>query len=292
MSKVPEKIQEIAADGVADGLHIVSEEALVAEQAVRSLDNLQVGYIGLGVAIGAATGALVAFKVAYSRAETKFSKMADDEIAEMRLHYQEKAIALEAQANKEDLEALVSEKGYKTPEDPAPMAVAPPNAVVEAAEELKNDQPAEAEVIKEPEVRNVFETAKIDHEWDYHEERRRRTPDSPYVIHYDERHEFEGYSDLTLTYYEADDVLCNERDEIVDPDERDKLVGESNLERFGHGSNDAAIVFIRNDQKELTIEVVKSPNSYAEEVHGLRHTGYGGNLERMRTRERDLPDDE
>jgi hypothetical protein len=36
---------------------------------------------------------------------------------------------------------------------------------------------------------------------------------------------------------------------------------------------------------------VKSPNAYAEEVHGFQHTDYSRNLERMRARERDEQED-
>jgi hypothetical protein len=143
----------------------------------------------------------------------------------------------------------------------------------------------------EPVVRNVFEDNRektVPHEWDLHSELRRRTPDRPYVIHYDERHDMEGYSDVSYTYYAADDVLCNEKDEVIDPAERDDLIGEANLERFGHGNPDPMIVFIRNDNLEILYEIIKSPNSFAEEVHGFNHEGWDrGNLERMRRRERD-----
>lgn len=305
MTDIPEKIQEIAADGVADGLHIVSEEALAAEQAVRGIEKLQIAYIGLGVAVGAAVGALVAFKVAYSRAETKFSQIADDEIAEMREHYQAKARALEGEAQKGRLEEIVAERGYVSNDDEKPpMAVSPPDSVVEAAgeaveeAELHQANPAVPKVVKETEVRNVFrdadEAANVTESvaWDHHAELRRRSPDAPYVIHIDEKDAFEDYSDMSLTYYEADDVLCNERDEIVPHEERDQLVGEKNLNRFGHGSNDPSIVYIRNDRLEMVMEVVRSPNSYSEEVHGIRHTSYSRNLERMRQREREQRDDD
>jgi hypothetical protein len=137
-------------------------------------------------------------------------------------------------------------------------------------------------------TRNVFREAKVEDTWDYQEELKRRSPDIPYVIHYDERYELEDYDHVTLTYYEGDDVLCNERDEIVDPDRRDEMVGDSNLNLFGHGSNDASIVYVRNDKLELIFEVVRSPNHFAEEVHGITHEAYDrGNLERMRIRERD-----
>ena len=287
MSEATEKAIDIAADVVGE----VAQQAEVTEKAIRSLSRVKVAYATLGAAAGVAIGGLAAFRVAYVRAETKYSQIADEEIAEMRRHYQEKALAREAEISKVDLEEIVTERGYAVTDEAPPMAVAPPEKVVEAA---KEDEPTKEKpkVVEQVIVNNVFEQHRVEDEWDYHEERRRRSPDYPYVIHYDERNEFEGYSDVTLTYYEADDVLCNERDEIIGPENRDEMVGEKNLEKFGHGSHDPLIVYIRNDPMELEIEVVKSPNSYAEEVHGLAHdTNYRRNLERMRARERDQLDD-
>jgi hypothetical protein len=66
------------------------------------------------------------------------------------------------------------------------------------------------------------------------------------------------------------------------------LIGEKNLSRFGHGSQDPSVVYVRNDQLELVYEVVRSPQSYSEEVHGIKHESFEmGNLQRMRKRERD-----
>lgn len=273
------EIAEIAADGVADGMHIVAEEALAAEKVVRSLDGLQIGYIALGMAAGAAAGAFVAFRIAYNKAEAKYAGIAAEEVAEMRQYYHDKVVALDSSKQKTDLENIVRERGYSVEEEvqtEPPMAVTPPNAVVDAARDAADeDEEIETEVeeeVSEPheaEVRNIFADAKVDDTWDVHEERRRRSPLAPYVIHRDEREELDTYDDVTFTYYEADDVLCNERDEVIDPAEREKLIGEANLEKFGHGSGDSSIVYIRNDQLEMQFEVVRSPNSYAEEVHGF-----------------------
>ena len=247
-------------------------------QVAKTLTKNRVGFYALGMGVGAITGYFVAKRFL----ETKYSKIADAEIDEMREHYQAKIVAAEAKAQKlAPVKDIVTERGYSTPEEaPPPMAVQPPPEVAE--------NEVEEPRLVEPETRNLFQEAEITHEWDWHEERKKRSPDIPYVIHADERFETEEYSDVTLTFYDGDGVLCNERDEIVDPKDIDRLVGEKNLERFGHGSNDASIVYIRNDALEIVYEVVKSPNSYAEEVHGFHHDStYYRNLERMRSRERD-----
>lgn len=293
---------EKATEVVADVAEEVGEQAYEVADISRGLSGRDIGLVFGGVVVGAGIGGAAVYFFASRRLETKFSKIADDEIEEMRVHFEAKVRSLEAQQAKgdlEDLEEIVTERGYSTPRDegPSPMAVTPPQAVVEEAKErLLEEQPADAKVIKEPEVRNVFaehgDKAPTD-EWDMVEERKRRSPDTPYVIHIDERSDFPDYDEATLTYYEADDVLCNERDEIVDPDARDALIGERSLNRFGHGSGDPSIVWVRNDRLELQYEIVKSPNSYAEEVHGFQHhSNDRRNLERMRSRERRLIDDD
>jgi len=283
-------------------------------------------YYGLfGWVLGAATGAFVGYKFAYSRAQTKYAKIADDEIAEMREHYQAKAKALESEAAKRPVDEIVKERGYsaakeeKTESVSPPMAVPPPAATITIETEEEGEEGEEADPLSpemqrvladvdpnspmgkafSPEARNIFKEQNnrwlhpeeyITHEWNYHEELKKRSPDIPYVIHYDEKDEME-YQVVTVTYYDGDNVMCDEHDSVIDLEERNRLIGEANLNRFGHGSNSPDIVYVRNDTLELVYEVVRSPNSYAETVHGFSHDDYSSNLERMRVRERDDPED-
>lgn len=265
-----------------------------AEQFVRSLTGLKVVYASLGAAIGAAVGGFVAFKIAYAKANTKYDQLAEEEISLMREHYQEKSLALEAKVAKKPLEEIVREQGYVSTEDEkSPMAVQPPVGIAEDAipsdvvvrdeehaeyvkgsesvadHEARMKRQAEA-VAKDPQLRNVFEdNPPPDDHWDYNSELTRRSPLRPYVIHVDERAE-SVYVEATYTYYDIDDVLCNEGDEVIAPGtERETLVGEANLNLFGHGSLDANVVYIRNDRLEMDLEIIRSANSYAEEVHGF-----------------------
>lgn len=269
------EIAEIAADGVADGMHVVSEEALAAEQAVRSMNRVGLAYLGLGLVAGAAAGALVAYRIVDRKVEAKYSKIAADEVAEMRQYYHDKVVALDSSKQKVDLEDIVRERGYSAVEEVSvepPMAVTPPSAVVDAAKEAiieaEDEAAGEPPDDVEPEVHNIFENAK-EIPWDAQKERQRRSPLAPYVIHRDERYEFEDYDEVTFTYYDEDDVLANEREEAVAGDDRERLIGEANLEKFGYGSGDPNVVYIRNDQLEMVFEVLRSPNSYTEEVHGF-----------------------
>lgn len=285
MTDTTEKVIDTAADVVGE----VKDHAEEIEQAIRALNKMRVKYYAIGMTVGGAIGAVVAFRVAYKKAELKYEKIADTEIAEMRQHYREKRQALEAEVAKRPLSEIVEEQGYSSTNaktDTPPMAIQPPSLVM--AKDEENEQTEE----EAPEVRNIFKDAEVTHEWDYQRELRNRTPDAPYVIHYDERHEMQGYTDVTLTWYELDNVVANDDDEVMDPDERDSIIGRETLNRFGHGSNDAAIVFVRNDKLEIIFEICRSPNSFAEEVHGFSHEDLAyGNLERMRSKERDERED-
>jgi len=299
MSDIPEQIQEV----VAETAEAVSNHADEFAQATRALSRVKIQYAAAGYLLGAATGAFFAWKYAYRKAELRYSRIADEEVAEMSEHYHAKVRAFEASQNKGSLDDLVAERGYGDEEENTkpPMAVSPPTQVVDAVAETSSEEttriPPPVPVNPPPEVKNIFRNppkgAAVMDSWDWRAEKAKRSPDTPYVIHTDERFEFEDYDEMTLTYFEKDNVLANERDEVIgEGEERDTLVGEANLDRFGHGSNDPNVVYIRNDRLELVIEVCLSHQAYATEVHGFEHTDYRGNLERMRQRERDEQDDD
>lgn len=298
MSDIPEQIQEV----VAETAESVSDRAEQLAEFTRSLSRVKIQFTTIGYLMGATTGALIAWKLAYRKAELLYSRISDEEVAEMSEYYHAKVRAFEA-SQKGSLDDIVAEKGYNadTEDVKPPMAVSPPDRVVEEVSESASEEttriPPPVPVAPAPEVKNLFRDppkgAAVMDSWDWRAEKAKRSPDVPYIIHYDERHEFEDYDEMTLTYFEKDNVLANERDEVIgEGEERDSLVGEANLDQFGHGSNDPNVVYIRNDRLEMVIEVCLSHQAYATEVHGFEHTDYSRNLERMRQRERDEQDDD
>jgi hypothetical protein len=279
----------------------VSEEISNAETALFTLENardilLENGELALpggsklgpilgGIFVGAGLGVAGTYFVTRKKWETKYNELAETtaaEIAEMREHYQAKMTAVDDQQAKPRLEELVKEKGY-SPEvaTTPPMSVSPPEAVIEKAAEQEEevDTPEKRQQviddIPEEETQSVFDRDEPQpvEGWDYSTERSRRSPLRPYVIHIDEREATaDHYDQETFTYYEADDVVCNDADEVVDKAERENIFGEASLNKFGHGSGDPNKVYIRNDRMEVVIELIRSPNSYAEEVHGFQHS--------------------
>lgn len=106
---------------------------------------------------------------------------------------------------------------------------------------------------------NVF----VDRNFDYAEEVKLRSKDKPYVITHDEYFgaEHEDYDTIQLTYF-ADDVLVAEDDKPVD--DVNGTVGDESLARFGHGSKDRNIVYVRNEKLECEYEITQSDQTYLE----------------------------
>lgn len=264
---------------MSDQVDVADEILEGASEVADGVAHIARGFSGWaltgGFIAGAGLGGALGYFLCQRRLESKYNEQAAEEIAEMREHYRAKVKAHEGNADKGDLEDLVRERGYSPePHTEPPMAVTPPTAVVDRAEEAQDDP--EPMPKPEPVVQNVFQDVpQVENNWDWHKERKNRSPVRPYVIHIDERDET-SYDEVTFTYYADDDVLCRETDEVIAENDRDRLVGEANLEKFGHGSGDPTVVYIRNDALEMDIEVCRSPNSYAEEVHGfepeLRHS--------------------
>lgn len=95
--------------------------------------------------------------------------------------------------------------------------------------------------------------------------------DAPYVISLEEWLEQEGEHDqISVTWYEGDRVMADERDEPVETVEL--LFGFENLECFGLGSEDDNVVLIRNKLTKTDFEVSRSTGKYAHEVLGLEHS--------------------
>lgn len=93
-------------------------------------------------------------------------------------------------------------------------------------------------------------------------------PPAPYVIPVEEFfQDKEDYAKLTITYFEKDDTLVDERNSPI-PDV-DGTVGARFHEQFGYKSSDANIVYIRNNRLEADFEVVLDKSSFTETILGI-----------------------
>ena len=123
-----------------------------------------------------------------------------------------------------------------------------------------------AQVVEEPMVTVALNEhgREIDPNWNYDDELERRRPDKPYIIHRDEFFSQEmDFEQTTLMYYRRDDTLCDEADVPVPNYER--LVGKL---KFGHGSLDPSICYVRNENISHEWEIILDEGSFAVEVLG------------------------
>lgn len=93
--------------------------------------------------------------------------------------------------------------------------------------------------------------------------------DGPFIVSVDSfQNEYEHYSKNTLIYYEIDDILTDDRDEVIT--NSDEYIGPDALDSFGEGSDDENVVYVRNFKKEADYEIIREKGSYRETVLGFQ----------------------
>lgn len=252
-----ELVEEVGEE-VAESLEEMADVA-------RRVDGRSVVLVLIGTGIGTGIG----FLLAKSRLETKYAQLAEEEISQFREHYRRKLQALEATVEKVNTpDEVVRDAGYT------------PYSEIEPAEDSAG--PKEPAVIVEKDVvTNVFDTPEPKTpEWDQEAEERERSSTHPYIIHKDEyRDNQKQYDQMTWTYYSDDDVLANSDDKPVNV--MDSYVPADFAEKFGHGSGDPNVVYVRNDELAMEFEIIRNEGNFAEVVHGfLQHSDEWGKRRR------------
>lgn len=257
---------------VAEAAEEVAESATQVARFSRTISKVNKQWLGIGLVAGGAAGSFVTYKLLDTKLRKKYeafyNEVAEIEIASMREHYRAKEKVVEP---KPSLKDLATEREYTEDELQA----------IEEAERIAEEEGYSDKDVNVVENRqNVFENPQPTEEevgpevWDYASEVRMRTEDCPYVIHSDEFDQNEkNYTQSQLSYFAEDDVLCDERDQVIE--DQDSTVGLVNLDKFGHGSGDPNVVYVRNDIIKMEFEVTKSDSSYAETVHGfIQHSAF------------------
>lgn len=202
--------------------------------------------LGVTTTVGVIIGIVFGYKASQGRLKLKYEKIANDEIAGAksfygRLHKTDEEL--------QSPEKVLKEKGMNR------GSVTLKNKADEALKSYQADEPIRT---------SIFD--KMIPDFNYDSELEERTPEKPYVISYDEYFEEEpGYEQASLTYYMGDGVLSDEKDDVVP----ETTVGEDNLVKFGYGSKDENLVYVRSETLQIDFEISRSMGSYAEEVHGI-----------------------
>lgn len=96
-----------------------------------------------------------------------------------------------------------------------------------------------------------------------------RRPGEPYVISQADMFNTETeWEKPTLSYYEGDDTLVDERNSILDETHRQRYVGDRHLSMFGVLSEDENIVYVRSPQISTDFEILLEPGKYSVRVLG------------------------
>lgn len=268
---------------VKETLDILEEANDVIEDTLDTIAAVkkQRDILGYSVVAFIAASAAAGFAVWYTKKRLKkqYSALAKEEIEEARAYYMRMAKpASPSKLAEQYVEEIRTAQRSRHPETELAK-------VHEITAEYRSDDEAVVEQENTEIViqQNVFELADTDtEEFNYEEEIARRTEDEPYVISHDEFMACEkDYQQVQFTYYDGDNVLADERDQVVE--DEDRIVGIANLLRFGHGSKDRNIVYIRNDTLDLEFEVVRSDGKYAEMVLGfIEHSERDGRPRKFR----------
>ena len=201
--------------------------------------------------VGAGIGFFAGYKLLEKRLSEQFDERMQREEELMRQHYS--LVKKPYATPQEALKDLVPE-APKADEDPRDknMRVAYHKIVQTEYVESQGDE-AEAAAAVEQTV-SVFNNTP-------------RDSAKPYVVAEDEYMANDsGFEQSTLTYYEADDTLVDERDEIIaSPHD---VIGEQFRTQFGVDSRNENIVYFRHEKLGLEFEVVRSEGSYKKEVLG------------------------
>ena len=95
-----------------------------------------------------------------------------------------------------------------------------------------------------------------------------RTSGEPYVISQDSMFNDEpDWEKPTLSYYKGDDVLIDERGQLLDDTHRMRYVGERHLQMFGVLSEDENIVYVRSPQISSDFEIILEPGNYKDSMY-------------------------
>jgi len=199
-------------------------------------------------------GFAIGYKVAEKRLSDQFENRLQKETSSMREFYQ------------------VAKKPFATPQEAAAELIQDDE---ETTAEKVNHKVAYHKIVKTnytPEA-DPEEAMAIDNEG------RREPPEDelrhhnlfreePHIISQEEFMQNDSeYIQSTLTYYELDEVLTDDRENVIE--ELDETVGKQNMMMFGTKSSDPNIVHIRNGRLQMEFEVCRSGTSYQREVLGI-----------------------
>jgi hypothetical protein len=220
---------------------------------------------------GMAAGVVGGYFLAKYQLEDIYSELAEKEIEEARVYYKKLTKKDGFETVEKAAETLAAEKAQEAEDLSAVGTIVMGQRYVSKP---KPQKVVSGKRSKKPvQTANVFDDQPEDNpDADYSDEIAARGYDSPYVISVDEYMQNEtNFAQTTYTYFIMDGILTDEAENRIDDTEQ--VVGQDNLQKFGHRSGDKNVVYVRNERYEMEYEICLHGGSYAEIVGGLPPTG-------------------
>jgi hypothetical protein len=263
-----EQVVEQVAEHVAENLEDVAA-------VTRRINPKIVGYSLGGFAIGVVIGFAIGYRLNRAKIRAEVFRESEEEVEKIREMYRDSARVVRDRDVKPELDEVIEDRGYIVTEEIVERPTRPPVPVEEPSSSRPDVPPGPIQEriqygAPPPKVPTIkLDTGKSKNaDWDFAEELANRTEERPYIIHQDEYQGNEtGYKQEVLTWYAGDNVLTDEQEQPIA--NADDLVDLNHMSRFGHGTDDFNVVFVRNDRLRVEYEICRMPTSYEEEVAGL-----------------------
>lgn len=196
-----------------------------------------------GTALAFFAGAVIGGFTAFTVLKKRYDDAVEEDIFSIKeaFHKREKTLMDEIAKLKENQLAVSEEEGS---DGPASQTVAASNGHQE-----KGDINEYARMVHN--IRTGYSKTSVPQPVEHEVE-------PPYVISPDEFGELDGYTKISLTYFD-DGILSDENGVIID--EPEEIVGDA-LNHFGEYEEDS--VFVRSDPKRCDYEILRDLRSYAE----------------------------
>jgi hypothetical protein len=84
-----------------------------------------------------------------------------------------------------------------------------------------------------------------------------------------------GYKQFSVTYFAGDDILAGESDQVISLEARNVTMGETILEKLRNAppGDDKFILYIRNHEQQVELEIARSEGKYSVEVGPIDESG-------------------
>lgn len=82
---------------------------------------------------------------------------------------------------------------------------------------------------------------------------------------------YNGFEKIELEYFVDDDALVDDKQDLMNEEERHNAIGDLNLLNFEEfkGDEDSGSIFVMNEKMRVLFEILLNPSSYRKEILGI-----------------------